>query len=188
MKKITLARHGQSLYNAEKRLAGQADIALTDIGIDQAKKLNRYIKDKDMVFDHAFSSALQRAEQTARLALNGLNTKLRCTPLLNERCAGRLTHALHADVAASSDAHILNTIYHTPDLAFPEGECFLDVLNRAQEFVELYITPLKDRCSIFIASHAITTQGLLVALKQKTIEEAMALKIENATPIMFEID
>lgn len=187
MKRIILARHGESLYNEQERLAGQADIALTPKGIDQAKKLNRYLKDNNIVFDHAFSSALQRAEQTARQALDGLNIKLRCTPLLNERCAGDLTHHLKSDVFASPHAYILKDIYEQPDLAFPNGECFMDVVARATEFIETYITPLRDNCSIFIASHAITTQSLLVALKQKAINEAMQLKIENAKPIILEI-
>ncbi len=183
MKTITLVRHGQSTYNAEERLAGQADIPLTELGIAQAKALNTYLKENNHRFDHAFSSGLQRASDTARYALEGMGITHQERSILNERSAGELTHHLISDVKKSEHAHILATIYHTPTLAYPAGECFLDVVERAKQFVANDLHALSG--SIFIASHAITTQGLLVALGQKTVEEAIALKIKNAHPIII---
>lgn len=59
-------RHGESLWNVEGRLAGWSDIALTQIGRAQASALRPLLQDER--FDSVWSSPLQRARETARLA------------------------------------------------------------------------------------------------------------------------
>ena len=41
MKKLILVRHGQSLWNLEKRFTGWVDVDLTDNGKLEAKKIRR---------------------------------------------------------------------------------------------------------------------------------------------------
>lgn len=59
-------RHGESVWNVEGRLAGWTDVALTQIGRAQASALRPLLQDER--FDSVWSSPLQRARETARLA------------------------------------------------------------------------------------------------------------------------
>lgn len=59
-------RHGESIWNIEGRLTGWSDVALTDLGRDQARALRPFLQDHR--FDSVWSSPLQRARETAELA------------------------------------------------------------------------------------------------------------------------
>ena len=58
---LFVVRHGQTAANAAGQLLGRADVALTDIGREQAKALAAAVGPVDRVI----SSPLQRARQTA---------------------------------------------------------------------------------------------------------------------------
>ena len=60
-------RHGQSVANKDGWLAGHADTGLSPLGYAQAKALTSDIG--QLPLDHAYSSDLTRAHQTALIAL-----------------------------------------------------------------------------------------------------------------------
>ncbi|TDQ36222.1 histidine phosphatase family protein [Aureibacillus halotolerans] len=62
---IFLVRHGETEWNVAKRLQGQMDLPLNENGVAQAKQLGAYFQDKQIRFDHVYSSDLKRAYQTA---------------------------------------------------------------------------------------------------------------------------
>lgn len=67
--KLYLTRHGQTDWNLEMRAQGHEDIPLNDTGREQAKELREKIK--DLKFDAIYSSPLQRAAETAKIATDG---------------------------------------------------------------------------------------------------------------------
>ena len=62
--RLLLVRHGQSKWNAARRLQGQADIALSDLGEQQADRLQPVIAGIGPC--RAISSDLERVRETAR--------------------------------------------------------------------------------------------------------------------------
>ncbi|MGV3575316.1 MAG: histidine phosphatase family protein [Devosia sp.] len=65
MKRLLLVRHGESEWNAVRRLQGQADIGLSEKGEVQARALAATIE--QLAPDHVITSDLRRACQTAAL-------------------------------------------------------------------------------------------------------------------------
>lgn len=67
---IWLIRHGETSWNADRRLQGWQDIPLNDVGEQQARNLANYLASDrfDVKFDHVVSSDLQRAAQTAAIS------------------------------------------------------------------------------------------------------------------------
>jgi broad specificity phosphatase PhoE len=64
---IYLLRHGQTAWNADNnRYCGRTDIALTENGRGQAEEVKRQLK--GIQFDAVYSSPLERANLTARIA------------------------------------------------------------------------------------------------------------------------
>lgn len=65
MTTIYLVRHGETNWNAEKRMQGQTDIPLNDKGEQQATLCGAALKPED--YDVVISSQLQRAKRTAEI-------------------------------------------------------------------------------------------------------------------------
>lgn len=66
VKQLFLVRHGQTDWNAERRLQGHADRPLSALGRKQAVALGRYLKHTK--FNSVFCSDLARTRETAALA------------------------------------------------------------------------------------------------------------------------
>lgn len=64
--KLYLVRHGQTIWNSEKRMQGWENSDLTDRGIEEAKKLGEKLNKID--FSKVYSSPAGRALQTAEYA------------------------------------------------------------------------------------------------------------------------
>ncbi|XP_041935255.1 fructose-2,6-bisphosphatase TIGAR B isoform X1 [Alosa sapidissima] len=65
---VTFVRHGETQYNKDKLLQGQGiDTPLSEVGLQQAEEAGQYLR--ELHFTKAFSSNLQRAQQTAEIIL-----------------------------------------------------------------------------------------------------------------------
>ena len=67
MKFLILVRHGQSIWNLEKRFTGWVDVDLTNQGELEAKKAGNLIKDKGIAIDLYYSSLQKRANNTLKI-------------------------------------------------------------------------------------------------------------------------
>ena len=68
MKKIVyMMRHGQTLFNARKKIQGWCDSPLTELGRKQADRARQYFAEQGIAFDHAYSSTSERACDTLEL-------------------------------------------------------------------------------------------------------------------------
>lgn len=84
---FALVRHGQTDWNAERRLQGSTDIPLNDVGRGQARDAVATLA--PYRWDAVVSSPLSRAAETADLIAEGLGlTVARRVPELTERSFG----------------------------------------------------------------------------------------------------
>lgn len=84
---FALVRHGQTDWNAERRLQGSTDIPLNDVGRGQARDAVGILAPYE--WDAIVSSPLSRAAETADLIAEGLGlTVARRVPELTERSFG----------------------------------------------------------------------------------------------------
>lgn len=70
-KTLYLMRHGQTLFNLQKKIQGWCDAPLTEFGIKQAQVASRYFQDNNITFDHAYSSTSERASDTLEIVTQG---------------------------------------------------------------------------------------------------------------------
>jgi len=94
MNNLILVRHGQSLWNKERRFTGWADIDLTEQGKSEAKFAGELIKELNIDIHVYFTSRLKRAIKSLEIILEILDTKnaeIIKTESLNERHYGGLT-------------------------------------------------------------------------------------------------
>ena len=84
---FALIRHGQTDWNAERRLQGSTDIPLNDVGRGQARDAVAVVS--GYAWDAIVSSPLSRAAETADLIAAGLGLPVvRRLPELSERSFG----------------------------------------------------------------------------------------------------
>ena len=65
--RVYFIRHGESVANLQKVMAGQTDMPLTALGREQAERVGSYLQ--KIPFDKVYASDLSRAMDTCRLAL-----------------------------------------------------------------------------------------------------------------------
>lgn len=62
---IYFARHGQTVWNVENKICGATDIALTELGHEQAMETGKKILEEGIQADEILYSPLSRAKDTA---------------------------------------------------------------------------------------------------------------------------
>ncbi|KAL2102678.1 hypothetical protein ACEWY4_001846 [Coilia grayii] len=131
---VTLIRHGETQYNKDKLLQGQGiDTPLSEVGLQQAQEAGQYLR--ELRFHKAFSSNLQRAQQTAKAILsNNIHSsgiELVSDALLRERgfgiAEGRPKDALKNMANAAGMA--------CRDFTPPGGETLDQVRTRFRKFL-----------------------------------------------------
>jgi len=99
MTRVLLIRHGETSWNREERWQGQADIPLSDAGIEQAHRLASYLSREDDAAERqggrsiraVYSSDLLRASQTADVLARALGVGFRVDRGWREIDVGRWT-------------------------------------------------------------------------------------------------
>lgn len=88
MERAILVRHGESVLNARGLASGRADVEcpLSERGIEQARELGRALAAEPI--DLCVTSALERAQQTADIALDGRGVPRLALPGLNDPLYG----------------------------------------------------------------------------------------------------
>ena len=93
---VLLIRHGETAWNAERRLQGHLDIALNGEGERQAAAVARALSGVNI--DAVISSDLQRASQTAQAIAASHQLPVQVERLLRERCYGGFEGLLYAEI------------------------------------------------------------------------------------------
>jgi broad specificity phosphatase PhoE len=93
---LLLVRHGETDWNREGRLQGQADPPLNDAGREQARAVARRLGTVEL--DAAYSSDLRRAAETAEVILAGRGVPLETHPGLREIDVGSWTGLTRTEI------------------------------------------------------------------------------------------
>lgn len=117
--RICLVRHGETAWNAEKRIQGQTDIALDQTGLAQAAAAARWLSRQPVAA--LYSSDLLRAKQTAACIADVLNLPLSLLPAVRERRYGVFEGMTYDEAQARYPADYHAFEVRDPDYAFPGG-------------------------------------------------------------------
>ena len=89
MKKIYFTRHGQTIWNVENKICGATDIALTELGHEQAIATGKKILEEHIYADEILYSPLMRATDTAKHISEVTGIPARVEQRLKEQNFGR---------------------------------------------------------------------------------------------------
>lgn len=120
---ILLIRHGETDWNAAKRLQGHCDIALNAQGQAQVDALGQVLGDEPLAA--IISSDLQRARQTAQAVAvqqSGLQCEVVHDAALRERCYGAFEGLYYSEISLHYPAAFAAWQARDIDAVFPPGE------------------------------------------------------------------
>lgn len=214
---LVLLRHGQSVYNQERRFTGWADVGLSPTGEAEARRAGRLLRSQGLEYDIAFASLLKRAIKTLWLVSEEM--ELEWVPVvkaveLNERHYGALQGRTRDEVAAQAGEEQvrlwrrgyrdipppldLDDPRHPrfdrryrdlPRDRLPSAESLADVSGRVVPFwIETIAPSIRSGKRVLVVSHGNALRALVKHLEEISDDGIAAVEIPTGIPIVYELD
>ncbi len=189
---LVLARHGQSEWNLKNLFTGWKDPGLTELGVEEARVAGRRLKAIGLAFDVVFTSALLRAQETARLMLEELGQPGLDTirdQALNERDYGDLAGLDKDDARARWGAEQVHLWRRSYDVSPPGGESLKDTVARVLPYYMQAILPRVMRGErVLIPAHGNSLRALVMVLDRLTPETIPAMELATGIPLVYRLN
>lgn len=150
MTRLLLVRHAETAGNAERLIQGQQDHPLSDRGREQALLLRNRLAREPV--HAAYSSDLQRAADTAYLALQGRDVPVITEVQLREMDFGEWDGRSQADLRREAPELVAQRRSDPLSFTPPGGEAFRAVVQRCEGFLEQVLERHPDD-SVLVVSH-----------------------------------
>ncbi|HEY8293410.1 MAG TPA: 2,3-bisphosphoglycerate-dependent phosphoglycerate mutase [Thermomicrobiales bacterium] len=187
---LVLVRHGQSQWNLDNRFTGWTDVPLTDAGRQEAARAGYLLH--DIPVDRAFTSLLQRAQETLAIILGVLHREeipITKDAALNERDYGDLTGMNKDEAAARFGAEQVHEWRRSWNVRPPGGESLADTDARAFPFFRDQIRPrVTAGEDVVVVAHGNSLRAIVKEIEGLTPEQVVSLEIATATPYIYTLD
>ena len=215
MSYLILIRHGQSVWNLEKRFTGWVDVDLTENGEQEAKKAGDLIKKLNIKINYYFSSLQIRANNTLKIIQKTLDDNQNFIRAweLNERHYGALTGLNKVEMSEKigkekiyqfrrswnlrpepldkkSPFHPLNiaTYKNIPKKNIPDTESLKDTYERVIKFFKAEIKDKISHENVLISAHGNSIRALCKYLFMLDENQITKLEIPTGNPLLIDID
>ena len=189
---LVLVRHGESQWNLENRFTGWVDVPLSEKGLREAQAAGVRLNNENIHFDAAFTSELQRAQNTLKLILGEIGQSaipIEMSQALNERHYGDLQGLDKAETAKKFGDEQVKIWRRSYDIAPPGGESLKDTAARTLPYFESKILPeLKKGRNVIIAAHGNSLRSIVMHLEKLTREQVLELNLATAVPVIYHVD
>ena len=212
---LVLIRHGQSVWNLEKRFTGWVDVDLTTQGQKEAEKAGEIIKKRDITIDYFYSSVQLRANHTMEIIQKVLNNKINFTKAwqLNERHYGALTGLNKIEMGKKigeqkvhefrrswdirpeplereSQYHPLNidTYNKIARDVIPDTESLKDTYERVLKYFQEEIQTKLSKKNVLISAHGNSIRALCKFLFDLDNKQISSLEIPTGNPLIIEFE
>jgi len=192
MGRIVLVRHGQSQWNLENRFTGWIDVPITELGAQEAERAGKALKTQNLKLTQAFTSELQRAQQTLKIMLDQLglpDLPTQKDKALNERHYGDLQGLNKAETAKKFGDEQVHVWRRSYDVKPPNGESLKDTAERTLPYFKARILPEAAACrDVLVSAHGNSLRAIVMHLERMTPEQIMAVNIDTCRPMIYDID
>ncbi|MDJ0039414.1 2,3-diphosphoglycerate-dependent phosphoglycerate mutase GpmB [Pantoea allii] len=130
MLQVYLVRHGETVWNAERRIQGHSDSPLTEKGEQQARQVGERIKNAGIT--HIISSDLGRTRRTAEIIADACGCDITFDPRLRELNMGVLEKRLLDELSAEEESWRASLVNGTEGGRIPQGESMTELAQRMQ--------------------------------------------------------
>ena len=215
MSYLILVRHGQSVWNLEKKFTGGVDVDLTENGKLQARKAGELIKSNNINIDIYYSSLQLRAKKTLKLIKEILKDIKASNEAwqLNERHYGALTGLNKDEMKAKIGEEKIHQFRRSWDLRpdpldrdnpyhpinieaykkipidqIPDTESLKDTYNRVLQFYKKKIENKTANNNILISAHGNSIRALCKYLFKLNENQISKLEVPTGNPLLINLD
>ena len=186
---LVLVRHGQSEWNAKNLFTGWKDPDLTHKGIEEAVNAGKKINEYGLSFSCMFTSALVRAQNTAKIILKEIEQEDIPTyqdKNLNERAYGSLTGMNKDEARQKFGSEQVQIWRRSFDTCPPDGESLKDTYNRVVPYFQKNILPhLTDGKNVLVSAHGNSLRALVKLIENISENDIVKLEIATGQPIIY---
>ena len=136
--RVYLVRHGETIWNATRRVQGHSDIPLSEVGREQARLLAKRLA--NMEIDCFYSSDLDRAMETTRIIAESHNSEISITADLRELDFGAWEGKTIEEMEKTNPWTIREWFRCPYDNHVPEGEKVLEMAKRCDSVMKRIIS------------------------------------------------
>jgi 2,3-bisphosphoglycerate-dependent phosphoglycerate mutase len=185
MTQLILIRHGETLWNTQRRMQGQLDSPLTERGLWQACRLGERLKAQP--FAALYSSDLPRARLTAQRIAEATGHAIIDDARLRERHFGLFEGLTRAEME-SRDAEIYaRFMSRDPQYAVPGGESPAGFSARCRAALEELAARHAGQ-TIAIVTHGLVLDAAYRAATGLALEVLRPVPLVNASLNWFDCD
>lgn len=174
---LYVARHGQTIWNAQNRVCGITDVDLTEMGKAQAGELARIVKDKNISV--ILSSPLKRAVETSRIIADICGLPMEVDERLTEQ-----NYGIYEGADRQNEAFLNNKRNFA--YKYPGGESMMQVANRVYGLLDEIKENYAGR-NILIISHGGVCRIINTYFRDMTNEEFFKYSLENGKLEEYEL-
>jgi len=173
---LILVRHGETLFNRERKVQGIADIELNDTGLRQAHQLALSLKDHEI--HQIYSSPLRRAYQTAEAINQFHDVPIHRRSGLMEMDVGDFEGLSFQELRANEKDFLQRWIADPAMTKMPNGESIIELQERAWNAIEDIIIQAENA---LVVSHNFTIAAILCKIKCVDLSQFRNFCVETAS-------
>lgn len=165
---LYIIRHGETEWNTEKRMQGRLDSDLTEKGKNDALLLGERLK--DTVFERIISSPSQRTLDTAKHICGKRDIPIETDERLMEIALGAWQGKTEDEIKELFPSQY-DLYWNRPSrYENPEGERFIDVMDRAAGFLEELIDKTPSG-NVLVVTHGVVLKTLYLLCRNAPIDQ-----------------
>jgi alpha-ribazole phosphatase len=176
--RVYLIRHGETIWNAEKRFQGHIDIPLSDKGIRQARALSHRLADKKITA--VYSSDLMRAMETARHVAEPHGLEVLSLPALREINFGRWEGLTYKEIIKKDGEAITRWWKNPLGICIPGGEELSELQARIVPALKEIISEHKEE-RVAVICHGGTIRTLISSILNMDLNKYWKIRQDNAS-------
>ncbi len=180
--KLILVRHGETIWNREKKIQGSSDIGLSERGAEQVQKLALSLRDENI--EAIVSSPLKRAYETARAIGAFHAVPVHVEDDLKELHTGDLEGLTMPEVSARFPAFLAKWRSDRTSLILPNGESLAELQTRTWQVIERIIGTARNTA---VVSHNFALAAILCKLQNLDISSTTRMHLSVASKTLVDI-
>ena len=128
MLQVYLVRHGETEWNAARRIQGQSDSPLTEKGLFQARQVAERVRNEGIT--HVITSDLGRTRHTAQIIADACGCEVINEPRLRELHMGVLEERILDGLTEQEEIWRKQMVDGSPEGRIPQGETMTELATR----------------------------------------------------------
>ncbi len=174
--RLILARHGETLWNRDRKIQGITDIGLSDLGMEQAKKLALSLQNEKL--DAIITSPLERAYETARIIGTYHDLSIAVENDLQELDVGKLGGMTFTELMVMYPEFLGQWMLDNASVVMPHGESLMELQERVWPVIQRIC---KNAENALIVSHNFVIITILCKIQNFSLSHTTKIRVSLAS-------